>query len=257
MRYYVLTDPHGYFAELDTALREKGFYEDRSPHKLIICGDLLDRGKEAVKVQEFVLELMARGEVILIRGNHEDLMLELLQNWHRRSYKSDVHKKNKTLDTVFQLTGTRPWDLITNADSVAERLAETPYLRTIIPATLNYYEIKHYIFTHGWIPCHMVRVMGRRMIYSPLEDWRHADEEHWGAAHWINGMEAAYNGMTELEKTIVCGHWHTSFGHARYEGSGGEFQDKPNFAPYYAKGIIALDGCVPLSHKVNCIILED
>ncbi len=47
MRYYVVADPHGFFTEMKTALEEKGFFSDAEPHKLIICGDLFDRGAEA------------------------------------------------------------------------------------------------------------------------------------------------------------------------------------------------------------------
>ena len=45
MKYYVVADVHGFFTELKSVLTEKGFFEDIEPHKLIICGDLLDRGK--------------------------------------------------------------------------------------------------------------------------------------------------------------------------------------------------------------------
>ena len=44
MRYYVVADTHGFFTEMIDALNEKGFFEDNEPHKLIVCGDLLDRG---------------------------------------------------------------------------------------------------------------------------------------------------------------------------------------------------------------------
>ena len=38
---------------------------------------------------------------------------------------------------------------------------------------------------------------------------------------------------------------------------GGEFDNNPNFTPYYGDGIIALDACTPVSKKVNCIVVED
>ena len=86
MRYYVVSDIHGFYTELYKALAEKGFFTDTEPHKLIVCGDLLDRGKEAVKVQSFISDLMERDEVILIRGNHEDLTLCLIQDWENFGY---------------------------------------------------------------------------------------------------------------------------------------------------------------------------
>lgn len=72
MRYYVTADVHGYFSELRSALAEKGFFEDTEPHKLIICGDIYDRGTETLELQSFILDLMSKDEVILIRENHED-----------------------------------------------------------------------------------------------------------------------------------------------------------------------------------------
>ena len=47
MRYYVTADVHGYFDELKKALAERGYFADAEPHKLVICGDLYDRGKQA------------------------------------------------------------------------------------------------------------------------------------------------------------------------------------------------------------------
>lgn len=61
----------------------------------------------------------------------------------------------------------------------------------------------------------------------------------------------------EPHKLIVCGHWHCSFGHSHYENDGGEFDNEPNFAPYYGDGIIALDACTPRSGQVNCIVVEE
>jgi len=40
MKYYVTADVHGFFSELKDALDEAGFFEDKEPHKLIICGDI-------------------------------------------------------------------------------------------------------------------------------------------------------------------------------------------------------------------------
>ena len=70
-----------------------------------------------------------------------------------------------------------------------------------------------------------------------------------------NGMDAAQTCMEE--KTIVCGHWHASYGHAQYEQKGSEFGEDADFSAYYGKGIIALDACTALSHKVNVIVIED
>lgn len=51
--------------------------------------------------------------------------------------------------------------------------------------------------------------------------------------------------------------WPCSFGHAHYEKKGGEFDNNPDFSPYYGEGIIALDACTAFSKKVNCIVIYD
>lgn len=122
MRYYVTADVHGYFNELKEALTEQGFFKDQDPNKLIICGDLYDRGTEALQIQAFILELLAQDRVILIRGNHEDLTMNLLKNWHRCSYLQTHHHTNGTIDTLCQLTGTSIKDIYTDAENVGRAI---------------------------------------------------------------------------------------------------------------------------------------
>ena len=76
-------------------------------------------------------------------------------------------------------------------------------------------------------------------------------------ARWVNGMDAAKAGIIEEGKTIVCGHWHCSYGHSEYEGIGSEFGPDADFDPYYGQGIIALDACTGYSKRVNVVVLED
>lgn len=59
-------------------------------------------------------------------------------------------------------------------------------------------------------------------------------------------------------KTIVCGHWHTSFGNYNYHHKGsGEFEEDSDFGIFEDKGIIALDACTAFSKKVNILKLEN
>ena len=60
MKYYVVADPHGFYLYLRQALEEAGFFEDNEPHKLIVCGDVLDRGEESAEIVDFLLELASK-----------------------------------------------------------------------------------------------------------------------------------------------------------------------------------------------------
>ncbi len=258
MKYYVVADVHGFYSILRQELEEKGFFEDTEPHKLIICGDLFDRGKEAVALQDFILELMRKDEVILIRGNHEDLLLQMLESMEVGiPVLLSHHSRNGTVDTVKQLIQKDTVWFDTRTEAVVTQMKHTPLLTKIIPSMKNYFETKNYIFVHGWIPCHVQHVTSTYCLYTSMSDWRSANDEQWHDARWINGLEAAYKGMTEPNKTIVCGHWHTSFGHSLYEGKGSLFGEDADYSPYYAEGVIALDACTVYSKKINCIIIED
>ncbi len=257
MKYYVVADVHGFYGPLKAVLEEKGFFDDPQPHKLIVCGDLFDRGQEAVQLQQFILDLMRQDEVILIRGNHEDLMEELLNKWHLSSYLQYHHQSNGTVDTVMQLTGAAPEQFVYGPERIGKRLLNTPFIKKIIPSMVDYFETKNYIFVHGWIPCMIVEDLDGVQHYMAIGNWQEVNAQQWKRARWYNGMDAAHDGVTEYGKTIVCGHWHCSYGHAVLEGKGTEFDDGADFSPYRAEGIIAIDACTAATGIVNCLVIED
>lgn len=251
MKYYVTADVHGFFTQMAAALEKAGYFADTAPHKLVILGDLFDRGKEAKELQSFVLDLMHRNEIILIRGNHEDLFVEMVTTDHGLAY--EHHVSNGTFDTALQLTGYDPVMARLRNYDFADAAKNTPLYQEIIPSMLDCYESPKYIFVHGWIPC----IRERDGSFHYVTEWRTANEQEWMKARWYNGMAAAAQGVTEEGRTILCGHWHTSFGHSCLEGKGPEFGAGADFSPYRGSGIIALDACTGYSGVVNCVVLED
>ena len=239
MKYYVAADVHGFCTEFRSALEKAGYFSDQAQHKLVILGDLFDRGKEARAMQDFILQLLDEDAVILIRGNHEDLFTEMVTVEEGLPVRH--HESNGTYETALQLTGFEPYRALAEHFDFAEAAQKTPYFRRIIPSTIDYCETEHYIFVHGWIP--------------DGEDWRHAGRDAWHEARWSNGMEEVQRHREE--KTILCGHWHCSYGHAVLENRGSEFGPDADFSPYYAPGIIALDPCTAHSRIVNVVVIED
>lgn len=260
MRYYVVSDVHSFYTEMIKALTEKGYFEDKEPHKLIICGDMFDRGSESVEMQKFVMELLEKDEVILIRGNHEELILSLINNAeYNFGYGIEYthHWSNGTVRTVTDLTDMDVFN--DDYKDIINKLCATPYIKDIIPKTINYFETEHYIFVHGWIPCTRLKTWSPyNHKYIPIENWREVGDSQWYEARWINGMLAHSQGVKENGKTIVCGHWHSYWGHInRKEENGEEIGEELNYEPYYDDGIIAIDGCTVSSGIVNCIVIED
>ena len=111
--------------------------------------------------------------------------------------------------------------------------------------------IRNYVFTHAWVPS----ILNRDKSYSYITSWREADGVQWEKARWFNGIDAAQT--ADEEKTIICGHWHTSYGHRKYENKGSEFGDDADFTPYYGPGVIAIDACTAYSGMVNCLVIDD
>ena len=239
-RYYVVSDVHGFYTEMIAALKENGWFEDNGNKRLILCGDMMDRGQEAVKMQKFMCDLMDKGELIFIRGNHEDLMLQFIEDYKiMGDALPRYHITNGTFSTAIQLTGEH---------GSGFDLGHTPFVSKLIPSSINYFETDHYIFVHGWVPVRYGAV---------CENWRVAGQKKWDEARWLNGMEQALYGNTIPGKTIVCGHWHTSWGRAYSDSKAKEWGPEADFSPFYADGIIAIDACTAYSGKVNCLVLED
>lgn len=262
MKYYVVADPHGFYSYLKKALEEAGFFEDEEPHVLVVCGDVLDRGKEAREIVDFLLDLAKKDMLILIKGNHEDLFVQCLQDISRGGVYDIAcgcshHYSNRTWHSMLQLSGMKERTAVEFAGSLISKIRNCRFYRELLPLCRDYFETEHYIFCHGWIPViNMGDKYEPKYKYDP--NWRNADAASWRSARWYNGMElACEKGIKEAGKTIVCGHWHTSFGHHKYEGKGTEGGKNDDLTPFYADGIIALDGCAVYSKKVNCIVIED
>ena len=76
MKYFVSADIHGFFDEWMSALKKNDFDIDNQQHKIVVCGDLFDRGRQPKQIIDFVLA--HKNKIILIKGNHEYLMEEMI-----------------------------------------------------------------------------------------------------------------------------------------------------------------------------------
>lgn len=245
MKYFIVSDVHSYFDILKQSLKDAGFDENNPEHFFVSLGDLLDRGKQPRECLQFVNSLERK---ILIRGNHEDLMEEMIAFHYPRTH--DL--SNGTWYTAVDLTGKE------NVNDVLISMKDDEDYNIYINSTIDYYETKTGIFVHGWIPCFYFSYGygGVKHDWSKNINWREVHD--WKPYRWLNGMEAWKNGIREKDKTIFCGHWHTSFGNYRYHQSGDcEFGDTADFGPFIDTGIVALDACTHFSKKINVYILEE
>ena len=240
MKYFVSSDIHGFFDEWQNALKEKGFDLNNPEHKIILCGDLFDRGNQPKEIIEFVLKY--KDKVILIRGNHEDLMEQMIE----RDFSDYGDLCNGTAQTIVDLYP--EWQI---SEFDLKKIAKATRLQEVLDMCIDYYETKNYIFVHGWIP-----IIENCYLYD--SNWRTARKERWEKARWTNPVEMFRYEIYEPNKTIVCGHWHCSaLWHEQNPDEYEEFGDKANFEPFITKNMIAIDACTIHTRKVNVIIIND
>jgi serine/threonine protein phosphatase 1 len=261
VKLFCVSDIHSFWKPFKKALDDKGFESNNPEHLLIVCGDCLDRGPGSTEVYEFLNNLT---NVILVKGNHEHLMEEVWARGYCRSH----DQSNGTFRTIVDM-----FSEVANDDThEAIKLSEQK-LRPFFAKFVNYFETQNYIFVHGWIPCERFEgadkpwyLQKKVLEYNP--NWRDCNDVEWEAARWINGIKAGYlNKIIEPGKTIVCGHWHCSYGHYikalkkaiknSAEIDHEEFGKTAIWRPFKAKGILAIDRCTAYTGKVNVVVLED
>lgn len=256
MKYFVISDPHGFYTKTRQALKDAGFFDEGEDGKLVLLGDLLDRGDEPCEMVEFMYMLKRQGRLIYITGNHEWLLVKMLGELAKGDI-SMHHIINGTWDTAKRLSGMPDGMAESYPDEVIRGVRKSRFYTELLPFGVNYFETKNYIFTHGYIPCDKVRQEdGIRYYYR--DDWRDADALDWQSASWLNGMEMALDhGVKEEGKTIVVGHVRASYGHSKYSGICTERGEDAIYTPFYDDGIIAVDGCTVRSGVVNCVVIQD
>ena len=229
-KLFVCSDIHGFFDEMKAALDKAGFDPNNENHWFIGVGDFIDRGGQPLEVVQYLMSLPRK---VLIRGNHEDLFEDLVKHKYARSH--DWH--NGTMQTIL--------DLAPNTMTAEAAFVEAyEKVQHFFASMVNYFETENYVFTHGYIP------------YNRHKNWRVATEREWENARWENGMELVNFGY-DIEKCVVVGHIHASWGRAEFEGKP-EFGDGADFSPFYYKDkLIAIDGCTAHTGEVNVLVLED
>ena len=239
MKYFISADIHGFYDEWVTALKEKGFDINNPEHKIIVCGDLFDRGRQPQQIIDFILS--NKDKFILIRGNHEDLMEDMIAR--NKNTVADLH--NGTAQTIVDLCP--KWQI---SEFDLSKIAKETGFQEVLDMCVDYFETEHYIFVHGWIPI-------IENCYQYDSEWRTARKERWERARWISPVEMYKYGIYEPGKTIVCGHWHCSaLWHQQSPDKYDEFGENANFEPFITKNMIALDACTAHTRKVNVVVIQ-
>ena len=280
--YFVTSDIHGYFAPFRSAWQEAGFDPKNPDHVLVVCGDIFDRGDEPKEVYRF-LKRLPKGRRILIRGNHEFLLRDLLQRGKAESY--DYH--NGTVRTLARFAGVGDYNEwrhslfapllnqkglsnlqadVDKLDAEAKRVLYTGNAKAkevvdwiFSDDWVNYWELEDMVFVHSWVPLVDKSMMG--MYYAQPESlrywdgWKTASLKEWEDATWGCPWRYAQNGtLNPPGKRIVCGHWGTEDFHFHL-GPDHRFGNRDI---YYGTNCIALDATTALApHVCNMMVIRD
>ena len=279
-KYFITSDIHSFFTIFKKALNKVGWQQNNPDHILVVAGDLFDRGDESKQLLQFVQSLGDR--FIYVKGNHEDLIEDCVYELSTGMNIGEHHIGNGTVKTVAQLCDIGEFEVYSYVydNSIQHTIHDKmqPILEWIRNKSVDYVEIGDYIIVHGWIPIipTSVNIYGQPNGYKFDAEWDKPIDfstssiteisqynKKWYRARWLNGMDCWKQGIIIPDKTIICGHYHCSWGWSHIKQKYKEFPDKSNknfsksFQPFIDKGIIALDACTAYSGICNVFVIDE
>ena len=235
MKYFITSDIHSYFKVLDKELKKQGFDKDKDT--LITLGDNFDRGKESWKMYRFLSTLP---NVILVKGNHEDLLEELIN----RGYPLDHDFHNGTTKTIEDVSKHYPKNRDLYIYELISTFKNTSFYQWFKSTKwVDKVEFNNLVLTHATCP--------------------NANFPSWDNARWANPYDHRIK-----DKILICGHWFAWKGrdyknntitlHIELEELLDTEEGRLEIAkPFIDKDLIMIDACTPLTQKCNILIYDD
>jgi ASC-1-like (ASCH) protein len=212
-----------------------------------VCGDCFDRGEENREFFDFLNGIRNK---IIIRGNHEDMLGQILDKRHI----GPAGFSNGMDTTVRSFFGERAFGDLDTLYGFAYKLdfrgqeSTVEELRHFLANTYDYFETEHYIFTHGWLP---LGFDGEENCFVK-EDFRYDLPSSWNRARFTEWYRTYGAGAVVKGKTIVCGHRT-----ARFACLFDSARDQSDSSVFLADGLAVIDGSAVRTGKVNVLVIED
>lgn len=179
--YFVIGDVHGCLDKLEELLKQW----NPEKEKLIILGDLIDRGPNSLGVIRKAMELKEKHGAVILMGNHDGAFIDWLEDEDMDSeFYFDIGG-DATVDSFFgEYTARKNFQHITKSLIKEKFQDEITFLKEM-PL---YYETPHVIFVHA----------GVNLL---LADWKNSKESDFYLIR-----ERFHHTQNETGKYIVFGH---------------------------------------------------
>ncbi|MBS4173160.1 metallophosphoesterase family protein [Bacillus sp. FJAT-49736] len=227
-RILVISDIHGCLKEFQELLNMAEFNPNLD--QLILLGDYVDRGKYSKAVVRYIKELVENFGVIALRGNHDQMFcdwldepIETLERYFRNGGLATIQSflsfdiEREIPEGSEELTY-RKWaeEILAKNKELIDFLANLPF----------YYETDEYIFVHAG-------------INPNYDDWKNTSEYEF---IWIRDPFLHFD--HPFDQTIIHGHTPTYILH-----------NDPNI--FYGNKKIGIDGACVYGHQLNCLEIKD
>ena len=211
MKYFLTGDLHSFYIPFEQSLKNVRYDKNNSNHSLVILGDLFDRGEETKELYNFLTSI-PEDRLILVKGNHEYLLEQLLNKSFPESYdfsngtvrtccqmaysSKHIAKKNEMILKDLEFDVTYGSIFSDKTDNLDDKFAIRKW-KQIVKRVKNsdiynwfknikwkhYFELDKFIAVHSFVPvkfnnnCHFTKQSEFNAIYNG----------------WVNCMESDLN----------------------------------------------------------------
>ncbi|ALS22103.1 metallophosphoesterase [Paenibacillus naphthalenovorans] len=222
-RKLVISDIHGCYEEFNELLALVKY--NPSEDRLILLGDYIDRGLKSKEVVEQVKALHEEWGVITLKGNHDQMFLDSLDNQDDSTF-----LYNGGLDTINSYCGVNWFEdgFTMNRFQEAKQFIQKHYGHHIdfLKSLSYYHEDDEYIYVHA----------GLNPLY---ENWKEQPKDN-----FLWTRDVFLNNPTLVDKTVIFGHTPTI-----------NMQETEDI--WFTGDKIGIDGGCCFGLQLNCLEIND
>lgn len=232
MKYFLFSDVHGEYDALITSLEAAGFDLSNKEHMLIGLGDYFDRGSQNEFVLVFLMAMQEQGRIKLIRGNHDDMLLDFLTLNVVEAFHNLRHNGlDKTIDNLAGEKVKFP-DLASYIAAKNLVLKNYPNIIEFLQSMIPIINIDNYVLTHAGFFSRDDKVLF-------VDNWNHTE------------IMVKYRAeFFDKSKIYIFGHWHAEKLNKSLNISTG------NPYKFIYKNFIGIDATTNISKKVTIHVIE-